>query len=140
MVHALREIHRALAPDGILIDLRPVSDRWPVEIASSQGIRETGRVLDLPIGVADDEAANLAIEEAARNGWFVRDKREFFPFFYSWDSPKEMEEYIEQEWEDFIGLDEGTKQATRSAWASANADARVRVKVKMTITRWKKGE
>ena len=137
MVHALDEIRRVLAPNGILIDLRPVSDQWPVEVVSARAIKETGRVMDLPVGLADDEAANQSIKEAAEKGWFVREEEEFFPFYYSWDSPREMEEYLETEWEDFIGLDEETKQATRSTWALGDADSRVRVKVKMMITRWR---
>jgi hypothetical protein len=138
MVHALHEIRRVLRPDGILIDMRPISDHWPVEVLSSRNIQETGRVQDLPVGLADDEAANQSITRAAEKGWFVKEQEEFFPFYYSWDSPNEMEEYIAEEWEDFISLDEATMQATRSAWAIADADARVRMRMKVLITRWRK--
>jgi hypothetical protein len=93
---------------------------------------------DFPIGLADDEAANRSIADAEQRGWFVREREEFFPFFYSWDSPSELEEWIATEWEDFIDWDEETKQATRSAWALGDADSQVRVKVKMFITKWKK--
>ena len=137
MVHALSEIRRLLIPNGILIDVRPVLDRWQIEVASAREIRETGRMQDFPIGLADDEAANQSVAGAAQNGWFTREQDEFFSFIYSWDTPKEMEEWIEEEWEGFIGLNEETKQATRSAWASADGDARVRVKVKMLIAKWK---
>jgi hypothetical protein len=138
MVHALHEIRRVLRPDGILIDMRPISDQWPVEIVSGRAIQQTGRVQDLPVGLADDEAANQSIMETAKKGWFVKEQEEFFPFYYSWDSPNEMEEYIAEEWEDFISLDEATMQATRSAWAIADADARVRVRMKIMIARWKR--
>ena len=137
MVHALSEIRRVLIPNGILIDLRPVLDRWQIEVASMREIRETGRMQDFPLGLADDEAANKSIANAAENKWFIREQEEFFPYVYSWDTPKDIEEWIEDEWEGFIELDEKTKQATRSAWASADADAVVRVKVKMLITKWK---
>jgi hypothetical protein len=137
MVHALSEIRRTLKPNGILIDLRPVLDRWQIEVASTRESRETGRMQDFPVGLADDEAANQSVAHAAQNGWFTREQEDFFSFTYSWDSPKEMEEWIEEEWEGFIGLDEETKQVTRSAWALADADARVQVKVKMLITRWR---
>ena len=137
MVHALSEIRRTLKPNGMLIDLRPVLDRWQIEVASTRESCETGRMRDFPIGLADDEAANQSVAHAAQNGWFTREQEVFFSFTYSWDSPKEMEEWIQEEWEGFIGLDEETKQATRSAWASAHADARVQVKVKMLITRWR---
>jgi len=137
MVHALSEIRRVLMPNGKLIDLRPVLDRWQIEVASRREIRETGRMQDFPLGLADDAAANQSVASAAQNRWFTREQEEFFSFIYSWDTPKEMEEWIEEEWEGFIGLNEETKQATRSAWASADGDARVRVKVKMLIARWK---
>ena len=136
-MHALSEIRRVLIPNGILIDLRPVLDRWHIEVASARGIQETGRMQDLPLGLADDEAANRAIAQASGNGWFSRDQEEFFSYYYSWDTPSEMEEWIADEWHDFIGMDEESKQATRSAWALGDADTRVRLKVKMLITRWK---
>jgi len=138
MVYALSEIRRVLYPDGILIDLRPVLDRWQVEVMSTREVQETGRVRDFPVGLTDDEAANRSMALAEAQGWFIREQEEFFSYIYSWDTPKEMEEWIEEEWHDFIGLDEETKRSTRSAWALGDADAEVRVKVKMLITRWRK--
>lgn len=138
MVHALDEIRRVLSPGGVLIDLRPLSDRWLVEVHSARETQETGRVTDLPLGLQDDNAANQAMTEAESRGWFVREREGFFPLYYAWDSPAEMEEWIDEEWKDFIALGEGTKRATRSAWASSDADSRVRVKVKMLIARWAK--
>jgi len=138
MVHALSEIRRVLVPDGILVDLRPMLSNWPIEVVSAREIRETGYIQDLPLGLADDHAANQAIAQAEQNGWFTRAAEEFFPFYYSWDSPSEMEEWIADEWKDFIQLDEESKRGTRSAWALGDADSIVRVKVKMLITRWKK--
>ncbi|MBK9927433.1 MAG: hypothetical protein IPP66_19355 [Anaerolineales bacterium] len=133
----MNEIHRVLVPDGVLIDLRPMLDNWHVEVASAREVRETGRVQDFPIGLADDAAANKAVAEAESNGWFKRESEEFFPLYYSWDTANEIEEWIHDEWENFIGLDEETKRSTRSAWALGDADSRVRVKVKMLLTRWK---
>ena len=137
MVHALREIRRVLTSDGVLIDLRPMFDRWPIEVVSSREVRATGRMQDLPSGPADDEAANRAMAQAEQAGWFVRDREDFFSYDYIWDTPREMEEWIADEWHDFVGMDDELKQATRSAWALGEADAQVRVRVKMLITRWK---
>ena len=138
MVHALSEIRRVLIPSGILIDLRPVLDRWQIEVASMREVREIGRMQDFPLGLADDKAANESVAQAAQNSWFTREQEEFFPFIYSWDTPNEMQKWIEDEWEGFIELDEQTKQATRSAWALGDADSFVRVSVKMLISRWRK--
>ncbi len=137
MVHALEEVQRVLVPGGILIDIRPLADHWFAEVVSARGFKETGHVDDLPEQVNGDVAANEAMREAERRGWFKREQEEFFPFFYSWDTPSEMEEFVAEEWSDFIGLGEETKRATRSVWATGDADSRVRVRVKMLITRWR---
>lgn len=138
MVHALGEIRRVLVPGGTLIDLRPILDRWQIEISSARQVRETGRVKDFPIGLADDEAANRALDQAAARGWFVRQQEDIFLYSYAWDTPREMEEWIEAEWGDFIIVEEETRRATRSAWATAEADGQVRLRAKILITGWEK--
>jgi hypothetical protein len=140
MVHALSEIRRVLIPNGILIDLRPVLDRWTIEVVSARETKHTGRVNDFPVGLADDEAANQAMAESEAKGWFVREREEFFPFVYSWDTPNELEQWIADEWQDFIALDDETQQSTRSAWALADGDARVGLNLKMLIARFRKAD
>ncbi|HEX9330909.1 MAG TPA: hypothetical protein VF896_03400, partial [Anaerolineales bacterium] len=81
---------------------------------------------------------NRSMADAEQKEWFIRERQEFFPFFYSWDSPSELEEWIAAEWQDFIDIDEETKRTTRSAWALGDADSQVRVRMKMLISRWKK--
>ena len=137
MVHALSEIRRVLAPDGILLDLRPLTSNWSIEVASIRRTKEAGQVSDLPNGLEDDRAANESMARAEAQKWFAREREEFFPFFYYWDSPNEMKEYIDEDWADFIRIDEDTWKNIRSIWAVANADARLRIRVKMMIRRWK---
>jgi SAM-dependent methyltransferase len=138
MVHALEEIHRVLTPRGLLIDLRPVADRWPVEVASGDSFFEAGRLIDLPEALEDDEAAAGALREVERRTLFALEEESDFSFFYSWDTPSEMKEYMEKEWEQFEKLDEQVFRAVQSAWASGGADARVRIRVSMLITRWRR--
>lgn len=138
MVHALEEIRRVLVSDGVLIDLRPLAGQWRVEIVSSRELRQTGSVTDLPAGLEDDAAANRAMAEGESRGWFLRESEELFPIHYVWDTARDMEAWIDAEWEGFLTLGEETRRATRSAWALGEADSRVRVEVKMLITRWRK--
>lgn len=138
MVHALEEIRRVLVPGGILIDLRPLADNWRVEVVSLREVKRTGRVEDLPEQTNGDIAANAAVMEAEKRGWFKREQDELFSFVYSWDTPSEMEEFVKEDWGDFIELQEDTKRATRSAWAVADGDSRVRIKMNILIARWKK--
>lgn len=79
MVHALEEIHRVLTPSGALLDLRPLADSWPVEIEEGNLIHETGRLDDLPLGLSDDQAANLSVETVARMGLYSRANEIVFP-------------------------------------------------------------
>jgi hypothetical protein len=138
MVHALSEIRRVLVPDGVLIDLRPISDQWPIEVVSTRETRTSGHVTTLPLAIADDEAANRAMADVESKGWFIRESETFFPIHYVWDTASEMEEWIDEEWEGNVSLDEVARRATRSAWALGDGDTQVRVKVKMLITKWKK--
>lgn len=137
MVHALDEIRRVIKPNGILIDLRPVEANWSVEVFSSVGYQVAGRLSDLPIAVADDEAAYNALREVESRRWFIKEKEEEFAFYYYWDTPSEMKEFMEDEWKDFEKLEQSVYRAAQSLWASANADAQVRVRVKLLITKWK---
>jgi hypothetical protein len=137
MVHALEEIRRVLQPAGTLIDLRPLAGRWPVDVVSRRETRRGGQVSDLQQGLEDDAAANRAMAKAAEDRWFVREREQFFPLHYYWDSPKEMQEYVEEQWADFIEIDEPVWLKLRSVWSTADADARIRVQARMLITRWK---
>lgn len=137
-MHALQEIVRVLVPRGLLIDLRPLLGRWPVEVAWGNEYREVGRLTDLPEGLSDDEAANQAMEEAANRNWFTLEQGQRFSLFYSWDTAKEMEQYVRKEWDGFVKLDDEVSKAAKSAWAVAAADARVRVRTEMLINRWRK--
>lgn len=138
MVHALQEIRRVLTREGTLIDLRPLAGNWPLEVVSNRAGHEVGRVTDLPEGLEDDAAANRTIARAADDGWFLREKEEMFPLYYYWDSPKDLEAYVEENWSDFISIDQDVYRSLRSVWALADADARVRVRANMLITRWRK--
>jgi hypothetical protein len=140
MVHALSEIRRVLKPNATLIDLRPVEDNWSVEIVDSTGWQAAGRLNDMPIGVDDDEAAFKAMRDVESRGWFSKEKEEEFAFFYYWDTPSEMKEFIDEEWEGLQKMDDDLYHKAKSKWAIANADARVRVRVKMLITRWRQRE
>jgi len=137
MVHALDEIRRTLKPNGILIDLRPVEDNWQVEVASQQEVQVAGKLTDVPSGQKDDEAAFQAMHDVESQGWFTKECEENFTFFYYWDTPSEMKEFMDIEWEDFEKIEDDVYRAAQSLWSQANADARMRVRVKMLITRWR---
>src|SRR5512142_3309296 len=120
MVHALQEAQRVLAPGGLVVDLRPLLDRWPIELASAREQRTVGRAADLSEPVSDDAAANAAMAEAAASGRWARELQEQFPLLYYWDTPAEMQEYITDEWDDVIAVDDAVWRDLKSAWAIAD--------------------
>jgi|ABSQ01.1.fsa_nt_gi hypothetical protein len=138
MVHALKEIRRSLVRDGVLVDLRPLADHTRVEVSSSRETLQVGHVTQAPEDLANDEAANRAIAEAVQQGWFTRERQESFLFSYYWDSPSEMQEYVEEEWADFLTIDEELWRKVRSKWAVADGDARLRLPLKLVIARYRK--
>ena len=101
-------------------------------------VKRTGRVEDLHVQTKGDLAENAAMREVEKRGWFKREQDELFPFFYSWDTPSEMEEFVDDDWSDFVGMEDDTRRATRSAWSVADGDSRVRVRVEILIARWRK--
>ncbi len=138
MVHALQEIRRVLTPDGALIDLRPVADRWPVEVVAAQQSQAAGQVQDLPAQLADDAASAEAVARAAQAGWFVLERAETFDFMYTWDTPDEMKAYIDDQWEDYVSLPAEVLERTQTLWTRAGTGAQVRVRLKMLIGYWRK--
>ena len=138
MVHALGEIRRVLVRDGILIDLRPLLAHAPLEVVSASETRLAGTVDQLPEDRAGDDAADRALTHAEKQNWFIKEREEFFPFNYYWDSPKETQEYLEEEWSNSVTVMEEVWRSARSVWAVAYADAQVRLQLKMLIARWKK--
>jgi hypothetical protein len=138
MVHALCEFRRVFRPDGVLLDLRPVADRWPVQVVAGQDVWEAGRVEDLPAQLEDEAASAAALAQVVRSGWFVLERAETFDFHYCWDTPDEMQAYLDTEWEGYVSLSADVVAGARALWVGDERERRVRVPVKMHIGCWRK--
>lgn len=76
MVDALRESHRVLAPDGILIDARPDSRVLAfAERMKTRGFEMFGEIRTSRTELANDRASDRAIATAVREGLFRRRRR-----------------------------------------------------------------
>jgi hypothetical protein len=72
-VHALRNIHAALAPDGILVDTQPVSASPPVSAGGELGTLDMRDWLDTIHAVDERFAETIAagLYELEHESWFV---------------------------------------------------------------------
>src|SRR5574341_56289 len=138
MVHALKDIWRVLAPDSLLLDLRPLSGAWPVEVVSAGGVTVTGHV-DESADVADDRAADAALATVAQAGLFARERDGGFDFRWYWDSLDEAQAYIAEKWTE-ARVSEELLAKTRRQMARAGEGARVRASAQVVISRWRRLE
>lgn len=70
MVHALREAHRVLKPDGLLLDVRPAPTHRRVGLSSRARLWKL--VAPMRESLDDDRAANAAVKTAIGEGLFKR--------------------------------------------------------------------
>ena len=92
MVHALKEAHRVLKPNGILIDLRPA----PRHRRAGLGLGRSWKLVGvLRESLDDDHAANASVDAVVRLGLFRPRRRLRFDLDRVMDSPNEFRLWLE---------------------------------------------
>jgi len=95
MVHALREVHRVLAPGGILIDARPDSRVAAyAERRKRRGFQRFGVVNTSRRELTNDRASDCAIARAVHEGMFKRRRRGRFWHGVPFGSLAELRKYL----------------------------------------------
>lgn len=91
MVHALRQIHRSLAPDGILLDVHPQPVSSRIEIWQDSGTHDLGEI-DQEEDNREIEDARAQLELLVEEGLFAPEAAEFFELHEHYDSVASWEE------------------------------------------------
>jgi hypothetical protein len=130
MVHALEESWRVLRVDGRLVDLRPTSPSWKVEVISQGQALVVGE-FDDPAGRSEDAASNQAISEMLHRRRFSEEKFEIFEYEYYWDSVDGMVKHIEDDWLGESKVPEFIIKASRRLMDDAPGYTEIRIKRKM---------
>lgn len=73
----------------MLVDVRPLSSRCPLEAVCGERVVHLGEV-DGTGMLADDVAADEAMRKSVDHGWFVPRRSITFDFTFYWDSVAEM--------------------------------------------------
>ena len=97
MVDALSEIHRVLAPGGILVDARPDSRVSAyAERRRPRGFQRFGVVRTSRPEIANDRASDRAIARVVREGLFKSRRRGRFWFLMQFSSLAELRKYLRE--------------------------------------------
>ena len=94
MVDALGESWRVLVPNGIIVDIRPITA--PVTIEAESATLRAELIKVESYGAAeDDAAADAAVQHALSHGWLTTEQTRHFDFEVYCDSAADLKAYAE---------------------------------------------
>ena len=91
MVHALKEAHRVLKPNGLLIDLRPAPAHRRVGLGEGRRWRAVCALHEI---LDEDYAADAAIAQMVRLGYFHAEQRLRFQLERVMDTMDEIRDWL----------------------------------------------
>jgi hypothetical protein len=137
MVHALKEAHRVLVPQGIMVDVRPLSLDVPLEIIYKDG-RDSAGMIDMSPDLDKDMAADKAIESVLMERIYKESSKEEFDFEYFWKTIKDMEDDLAEFWKDDVIVSEGVIQRAHQLFNMQRPQTQIRVAVIMKLGKYEK--
>ena len=97
MVDALREVHRVLAPRGVLVDARPDSRFLArAERRTTRGFQVFGNIRTSSVEMGNDRASDAAIARVVRDGLFRRSRPRRFWHRVPFDNLAELRKYLSE--------------------------------------------
>ncbi len=139
MVHALEEAWRVLVPDGIVVDVRPLSQDVPLEVVFEGGVESAG-MLDLSPGLHYDRDSDRAIDEAVSRQIFTEQKLEYFGYSFNWDTVEGLDEDLKENWVDEIIVPEGVWGRMVGLFNQRRPGTKIRVVSRMKLGIYIKNE
>ena len=135
MVHALKETWRVLIPQGIMIDVRPLSVIVPLEVVSNGKIIVAGEA-DMTPDLKCDIAADNAIDEVLGEGIFIRSSKEAFDYVYYWKTYHGMVVDFKERWKDEIIVSKKVLKRAKELYRQNYPHTRLRLPMQMHLAKY----
>jgi hypothetical protein len=118
MVDALHEVHRVLAPRGLLVDARPDSRVLAhAERRTARGFQRFGTIRTRVIEVGNDRASDRAVARVVRERFFRRRRHGRFWHRVPFDTLAELRRYLSEHLRFVTRADWTVDAATRRRYA-----------------------
>ena len=138
MVDALKEAWRVLRPRGVLLDLRPLAQDMPIEIASQGNIAVSGFVDGAP-GKPHDDACDVSLARVQGDGWFACEHQRVFDLPVYFDTVDDMRRYLEENFRvRHAALEDDALEHARRTLTRAAKGARVRLRHRLLLARYRR--
>jgi hypothetical protein len=95
MVDALGESWRVLVPNGIIVDVRPITPLVIIEAESATSRRSKLTEVESYGAAEDDAAVDAAVQHALSHGWLTTEQTRYFDFQVYCDSVADLKAYAE---------------------------------------------
>jgi hypothetical protein len=139
MVHALKEAWRVMAPQGIMMDIRPLSVDTPLEVISGE-MRQLAGIVDMSPDLKYDIAADQAIETVRREGIFIEKQVDEFEYVYYWKTFHGMMADFEERWKDEIIVPEDVINKAQQFYEENRPNGMLRLGMRMKSVKYEKRE
>ena len=97
MVDALHEVHRVLAPRGVVVDARPDSRVLArAEHVTASGHRRIGTINTAAVELVNDAASDRAVSRVVREGLFKRARHGYFWHRVPFDDLAGLVQYLRE--------------------------------------------
>jgi hypothetical protein len=139
MVHALKEAWRVIAPQGVMMDIRPLSVDTPLEVISGE-VRQLAGIVDMSPDLKYDIAADEAIETVRREGIFIEKQVDEFEYVYYWKTFHGMMADFEERWKDEIIVPEDVINKAQQFYKENRPNGMLRLGMRMKSVKYEKRE
>lgn len=138
MVHALKETHRILRPNGLLINVHDIPVPQAIAVQTPETIHRLGWILyrdDLRI----ERSSLYALAGVVAEGSFMLEDERDFPYNIYVDGLMELQEWLAEWWESAV-LDDSIVQQLAALTGDAYPSARILIALRARMTKLRAAE